>query len=241
MSGFATVLLFASLPALGNFAGGLIAEMTSVSGRGLSIALHAALGIILAVVSLELLPQAFATESKWVVIAAFAAGGAFFLVIDEAMEVVSRRLGDQGAGPLAVFFATSVDLFTDGLMIGTGVVVSSTLALLLALGQMTADVPEGFATIAGFKAQGVPRRRRLVLAASLALPILAGATIGYFGVRDAPELVQLSLLAFSAGVLVTVAVEEIGPQAERCEPRAAALALVGGFSLFALISAYVEV
>ena len=59
--------------------------------------------------------------------------------------------------------------------------------------------------------------------------------------RNAPELVQLSLLAFSAGVLISVAIEEIGPQAERCQPRDAGLGLIAGFTLFAFISAYVEV
>ena len=241
MSGFGTVVALAALPALGNFAGAMIAEVFDVSSRTLSVALHASLGIILAVVSLELLPQAFGASVKWVVIVAFAAGGIFFLVLDRAVDLVAERLGAGAAGPLAVFFATSVDLFTDGLMIGTGVVVSSTLALVLALGQVTADLPEGFATIAGFKRRGVPRRRRLLLAASFAVPILFGATFGYFAVRDAPELVQLSLLAFTAGILVTVGVEEIAPQAERCEPRQASLALVGGFTLFAFVSAYLEV
>ena len=240
MTAFTTVLLLAALPAAGNFVGGLVAEALDISDRVLSVALHVALGIILAVVSLELLPQAFEADAKWVVILAFGLGGVFFLVADRAIHVVERRLGG-GGGALAVYFATSIDLMTDGLMIGTGAVISPTLALLLALGQVTADIPEGFATIAGFKSSGVPRRRRLLLAAAFAIPIFAGATIGYYGVRDAPQLVQLSLLAFSAGVLISVAVEEIGPQAERCEPRNAALALVGGFTLFAFISAYVEV
>ena len=241
MTGFTTVLLLAALPAAGNFVGGLAAEALDISGRVLSIALHLALGIILAVVSLELLPQAFEADAKWVVILAFGLGGVFFTVADRAIHVVERRLGGARSGALAVYFATSVDLMTDGLMIGTGAVISSTLALLLALGQVTADIPEGFATIAGLKSSGVPRRRRVLLNAALAIPVFAGAAIGYYGVRDAPQLVQLSLLAFSAGVLTSVAVEEIGPQAERCEPRNAALALVGGFTLFAFISAYVEV
>lgn len=56
----------------------------------------------------------------------------------------------------------------------------------------------------------------------------------------ASELLQLSALAFTAGVLLSVAVEEIGPQAHDKEPRTSALALVGGFAVFALVAAYVE-
>lgn len=139
-----------------------------------------------------------------------------------------------------MFFAVSVDLFSDGLMIGTSAVFASTLALLLAVSQVSADFPEGFATVAGFKRQGLRRSRRLLVSAAFAIPIFLGTTIGFWAMRGASELAQLSVLAFTAGILLSVAVEEIGPQAHKKEPRTSALALVGGFALFALISAYVE-
>lgn len=71
------------------------------------------------------------------------------------------------------------------------------------------------------------------------LPVLLGATIGYWIVRGQPEIYKLSLLAFAAGVLVTGVVEEIVPEAhQEGEARVAALALVGGFALFTLLSVY---
>ena len=83
MTGFGTVLLLAALPALGNFAGRpLLAEAVTVSQRVLSLALHAALGIVVAVVSLELLPEALDTDTQWVPIVAFKLGGAFLLLTD---------------------------------------------------------------------------------------------------------------------------------------------------------------
>jgi len=132
-----------------------------------------------------------------------------------------------------------MDLFSDGIMIGTGTVVSSSLALLLALGQVTADLPEGFAVIANFKSKGVPRAKRLLIGAAFTVPILLGATIGYWAVRGQPEIVKFTLLAFTGGVLTTVVVEEMVPEAHQGEEaRYASLALVGDFALFALVSAY---
>lgn len=148
--------------------------------------------------------------------------------------------GGADAGPWLVFFAVSVDLFSDGLMIGTSAVFASTLALLLAVDQVSADFQRGFATVAGFKRQGLRRSRRLLVSAAFAIPIFLGTTIGFWAMRGASELTQLSVLAFTAGILLSVAVEEIGPQAHKKEPRTSALALVGGFALFALIAAYVE-
>jgi ZIP family zinc transporter len=179
VDGYLLALLLAALPALGNFGGGLVAEVTNVSERVLSLALHAALGILLAVIGLELMPEALRVGQPWVPVLAFVVGGAFFLVADQAIHTVEARFGGRGeAGPWLVFFAVSVDLFSDGLMIGTGALIGSTLALLLALGQVSADIPEGFATVAGFKRQGLPRSKRLLVAAAFVLPIFAGTTIG---------------------------------------------------------------
>jgi len=234
------VLTLAALPAVGNFAGGLVAEMLPVSERTLSLALHAAAGIVLAVVGMELMPRALSIEPAWLVVLALLAGGGFFVLADKTIDLLNCRFGSEGDfGPWAIFFAVSVDLFNDGLMIGAGSTVDLRLGLLLALGQVSADLPEGFATIASFRRRGIARRLRLLLSLSFALPVLAGAMIGYFGVRGGPELAKMLLLAFTAGILVTVTVEEIVPQAhEGEEARSAALFFIGGFALFTFLSVY---
>jgi len=86
-----------------------------------------------------------------------------------------------------IYVAVAVDLFSDGLMIGAGSAVATSLALVLALGQVLADVPEGFATIANFKDKEVPRRRRLIVGASFAVPVLLAATLAYVLLRGQGE------------------------------------------------------
>jgi zinc transporter, ZIP family len=241
MEGYLVALALAALPASGNFAGGLLSELVSVSQRAISLALHAAAGIILGVISVELMPESLRAETPWVVILAFAAGGGFFILLDSLLDVVQKRVGNPkaGAGPWAIFFGVAVDLFSDGLIIGTGSTIDFKLGLLLALAQVPADIPEGFATIANFKVRGVTRGKRLLLSAAFAVPIFLGTTVGYWVVRGQPEIVKLGLLAFTAGILLTVAVEEMIPEAHKeGEARLATVCLVGGFALFALLSAY---
>jgi zinc transporter, ZIP family len=234
-------LAFAAMPAFGNFVGGVLAEMFDASARTLSRALHAAAGIVLAVVAVELLPEAFEAASPLGIILAFVAGGCFFVLLDRVIGIVKNRFGGEGgAGPWVIFFGVAIDLFSDGVMIGAGSTLSFGLGLLLALGQVPADIPEGFATIATFKGRGVPRTTRLLLAASFALPIFLGTTIGYWAVRDAPEIYRLALLAFVAGMLIMVAVEEMLTEAHAGQEDSpiASLAFVGGFALFAVLSTY---
>ena len=252
MNQYLLALALAAMPAAGNFAGGLLAESMRVSQRMLSFALHAAAGIVMAVVAVELLPESFESAPAWLIVLAFVLGGGFFMAVDTAIERFGRsrdassaeagaasESGEAAGGPWVIYFGVAVDLFSDGIMIGAGSTVSFSLGLLLALGQVPADIPEGFATIATFRAKGVPRRTRLLLAASFALVIFLGVTVGYWAVRSAPEVVKFALLAFTAGVLMTVAVEEIVPEAHKSEETKTATAcFVGGFALFALLSKY---
>lgn len=241
MDGFLLVLALAALPAAGNFLGGLASEAVPVSDRTLSLALHLAAGIVMAVVGLELMPEALNSSLPWVPILAFVGGGVFFLLIQRAIGEIQAALGtgETSAGPLAIFSGVSLDLFSDGVMIGTGTVLNPALGLLLALGQVPADVPEGFAAVATLRKARVSRARRILLAASFAIPVVVGASLGYLALRDAPELLTLSVLAITGGALTSVVMEEMMTEAHEGETSALGpIFLTAGFAIFAAISAY---
>lgn len=98
---------------------------------------------------------------------------------------MQERFGkrDKSKGPSsvwAIYIAVFIDLFSDGMMIGTGSAIVTGLGFLLALGQVPADLPEGFATIATFKNSGTTTRaKRILLSASFAIPVFLGATVGF--------------------------------------------------------------
>lgn len=238
---YGLVLALAALPAAGNFFGGVLAEILPISNRLLSLALHAAAGIVLGVVGIELMPRVLAAERPGLILLFFVLGGAFFMLVDQAIDFAQARFAPRrpSGGPWAIYFGVAVDLFSDGILIGTGSTIALGLGVLLAIAQVPADIPEGFATIATFRRLGFSRRIRLWLAASFALPIFAGASLGYWFLRESPDIAKLSLLAFTAGILVTVVVEEIVPEAHRNgEARLASLVFVSGFALFAALSLY---
>ncbi len=249
MQGFVTVLMLTLLPALGNFGGGLLAEFLPVSQRALNLALHAAAGIILAVVGVELMPQALQVEPAWIIVLFFVVGGVFSIGLDKVVHFVQRAPGqtDGQSQPWMIYLGTAIDLFSDGIIIGTGSTIDLNLGILLALGQVPADIPEGFATVASFKESALSRQQRVLMSASFILPILLGSTIGYWAVSGRSDLLKFGLLAFTAGILVTIAVEELLVSAHDSiekagmeEGRLATLMLVGGFALFVLLGAYFE-
>ena len=80
MADYLYVLALALLPAFGNFAGGVLAEVIPTSRRMLSRALHAAAGIIVAVVATELMPEALGGAApSWAIVLGVCLGGAFYV------------------------------------------------------------------------------------------------------------------------------------------------------------------
>lgn len=78
------------------------------------------------------------------------------------------------------------------------------------------------------------------MALSFTVPIVVGATIGYFALRSAPELLTLSVLAVTGGALTSVVVEEMISEAHAGDTsRHGPIFLTVGFALFALVSVYV--
>jgi len=60
---------------------------------------------------------------------------------------------------------------------------------------------------------GISRKRRVLLAAGFAVPILLGATLGFLALRDAAGIITLSVLTPTGGALTAVVVEEINGEA----------------------------
>lgn len=240
MNDLLTVLGLALLPAAGNFAGGLLAEYRRPSKRTLNRALHPAAGIVLAIVAVELLPRALQNTSGWLIGVMFGLGGGAYLLVQWLVERLQADAGDGNrAGMWMVYFAVAVDLFSDGLMIGTGASVGAGLALVLAVGQLLADVPEGYAAVANLRDKGIPRTRRLLLSAAFAVPVLVAAIAAYYLLRNQSDAAQMSGLVFVAGLLTVAAVEDMLSEAHESagDVRSSVLAMVAGFVLFTFVSA----
>lgn len=94
-------------------------------------------------------------------------------------------------GRSPIFSGVSMDLFSDGIMIGTGTVLNPALGLLLALGQVPADIPEGFAAVATLRRAGIARAKRVLRSLPFTIPIVVLAALGFIALRNAPEALTL--------------------------------------------------
>lgn len=235
-----SVLVIALLPVSGNLLGTAAAELARAPRWVVGAALHAAAGVAIALVSIDLMPRVLETTPAWLLVVLFAVGAAFSVLLAKTAKWLCEVASSGSAGAWAVYTATAADLLSDGLMTGASSAVSSELGLLLGLSQVVGNLPAGFATIANFREQGVARRIRLLAAASFALPVIIGAALGFWLLRGQSDLTQNAALAVIVGVLLVATVEDLVPQADK--PGAArwlsTSAFVAGFAFFALLTAY---
>ncbi len=237
------VIGLALLPGLGNLAGGMVAEFVRTTPRLLNLALHAASGIVIGVIAIELMPEGLDNLAGWWIAASFAAGGAAYVGAESLIENMKpSQKGDGSTGMWMIYVAVAIDLSGDGLMIGSGSAVGASLAIVLAAGQVLADFPEGYSVVANLREKKVSRGRRIAVSLSFPVYCLGAALIAWFLLRNAPDAAKYFALSFVAGLLTVAAVEDMLKEAHEAagDNRLSALAFIGGFVLFTLVSAELE-
>lgn len=235
------VIGLALLPGLGNLAGGMVAEFVRTTPRLLNLALHAASGIVIGVVAIEIMPAALQNLAGWWIALAFAAGGLVYVGLEGLVEGKPQNK-PGGSAMWMIYIAVAIDLSGDGVMIGSGTAVSPSLAVVLAAGQLLADLPEGYSVVANLREKNVSRAKRIGVSVSFPLYCLAAALIAWFLLRDATDAAKYVALSFVAGLLTLAAVEDIMNEAHEAagDTRTSSVAVVGGFTLFALVSTGLE-
>lgn len=236
------LLAAALLPVVGNIVGGLVAESARPPQWVVGVALHAAAGIAIAVVSADLMPRILENVPTWLAVLAFVLGASFSLLLLKGVRFIQDRVGGGSVSAWMIYMAVAADSFSDGLMTGTGSAVSGRLGLMLGLSQLVGNIPGGFGALASFRASGMKRGKRILVLCSFVLPLGLGLAIGFVGLKDAGQLIQLAALAFVVGILLLTTIEDTLPQAdEPSPPRLLSTAsFAGGFAFFTLLSGYLQ-
>lgn len=231
------------LPATGNLIGNMIAEMVRPPRWVTGVALHGAAGIAIALISFDLLPRIVDAVPLLLVIAAFLVGAALSLLVATGIHLLQREAttGDpRRLGAWMVYAAICADLFSDGMMTGTGTAVSASLGMLIAAAQLIANIPGGFAVAANLRTRQISKRTRILSALAMFSGVVISAMLGFLALRDSSPLIQNAILAIFAGLLLLATIEDMIPEADAPRPSRwiSTLAFSLGFAGLALASHY---
>lgn len=100
MSAFFPVVVVSLLPAGGSIMGSLLAESLRTPPWLIGTALHAAAGVAMAVVSVDLMPRILAATPPWLLVTAFLCGAVFSaLLVQEWCRKPMSRVWHAGFRP----------------------------------------------------------------------------------------------------------------------------------------------
>ena len=206
----------------------------------LAMLLAGAGGVMLAVVSLDLLPTAWQIGPLSLVILGFIIGLAFMKLADQKLNAsppslpLPRRQRLKRIGLLVAAGIALHDL-PEGMAIALGQEATEDLGVLIAMAITLHNLPEGMATTAPLKMAGIKSWKILLLNFGIAFFTPFGALIGLLAI----DSVQNSLsffLALAGGAMAFLVFAELWPLSRERHPRYALLGGVLGYLFFAGIS-----
>jgi ZIP family zinc transporter len=180
-------------------------------------------GVLMAAVSLVLVPDGIEHLSLLWICIAFGGGGYVFMLVDRAVA--------QHGGAGAQLMAMLLDFVPEAMAVGAALAMNRPAGLLLALLIALQNLPEGFNAYRELSAHSRRTPNAIILSFS-ALVLLgpAMALVGHMVLAMLPALLG-GMMLFAAGGIVYLTFQDIAPQAVYRGHWAPPLATVAGFLL----------
>ncbi|MCK4327050.1 MAG: ZIP family metal transporter [Candidatus Diapherotrites archaeon] len=212
------IITLATLSGLTTFIGVWLATVIKKNKTLISIGIGFSSGVMIAISFLELMPMAMALAPGMLVLAAFSAGFGIVWLFDYFLPHMHfiKEAGKMGAAMKTgylVTFGIIIHDFPEGFAMATAFVVNPLAGILVAIAIAIHNIPEEFALGVPLVLMGKKKLLyKLALVSALAEP--AGAAIGLFLFSAWPALNPL-MLAFAAGAMVFVSIDELLPLAQK--------------------------
>lgn len=208
--------------------------------RILSMLLAGAGGIMLAVVSLDLVPAALSYREPVQCSAGFAGGIVFMTIADKILKASHNNLPANRRNRLkrlGILIASGIALhdIPEGMAIAAGQESTGKLGMLIALGIALHNLPEGMATATPLLMARIRKSKVLALNLGIAFFTPLGAVLGSIALGTVHSSLAF-FLALAAGAMACLVLAELWPLARERHPRCAILGGAAGFILFLVIS-----
>jgi len=160
-------------------------------------------GILLAAVSLVLVPHAMQALSITALLGLFLLGALIFMQLDRWLA--------RGGGAKGQLLAMLMDFIPEAIALGALASASPAAAMLLALFIAVQNLPEGFNAYRELEGAGLTARQGLGAFVLLSLLGPLAALAGHLWLADAPGVLG-GLMAFAAGGILYLVFQDIAPQ-----------------------------
>jgi len=176
-----------------------------------------AVGTLLGLSLLVLLPEAFDQLPPRTVLSCVLAGILVFFILEKLVLWRHCHTHDCEAHGIAaplVLIGDAVHNFLDGAVVGTAVLTSIPLGISTALAVVTHEIPQEIGDFAILLGAGYSARRALLLNALSGLAAVAGAIVAFAALESLPGLSPY-VLSFAAASFLYVAMADLMPDLHR--------------------------
>ena len=197
--------------------------LKSPTRRFMAVLLGFTSGIMLSVVSFDLLPEAFKLGSVGLSFVGMSVGVGVMLLIDEYMpgemsltkNARNRSEAEYGFIKSGILLGIGIAIhnFPEGLAVGSGFAANNALGLGLAIVIALHDMPEGIAMAAPLKMGGINKLKILLITILAGIPMGLGAFIGEIVGTISPIFISLNL-SFAAGSMLFITCGELIPKSQ---------------------------
>jgi zinc and cadmium transporter len=215
----ATILGLSLLGSCGGLivAGGLLLFNESLRTRLVPWLVSYAVGALLAVAFLALIPEALESLSPRQVLGSLLAGIVVFFLL-EKLVLLRHCHTDQcqvhGAAAPLVILGDAFHNFIDGAIISAAVLTSVPLGVNTAIAVAAHEIPQEVGDVAILLSAGYSRTRALVLNLASGAAGIVGALVGYSTVTVIPGI-RPFVLAFSSASMIYIAMADLIPDLHR--------------------------
>ena len=236
------ILIISFLSGSTTILGVILAMILKGKGSYVSMGIGFSSGIMIVISFLELFVKALSMSNELFVIFAFALGFLFILIIDMRlphMHVVEEKT--QAGRLIKISYLVAIGIlihdFPEGFAMASSFQVEVKFGLLIALGIAIHNIPEEFALSVPL----VLTKKMKLLTELLVLSALAEPLGAIFGIVLTSLVAQFNpfFLAFAAGVMVFVSVDELVPLAyEYRGMHHFAIGFIAGTTFFLVLSTF---
>lgn len=236
------VVILSLLAGLATLLGGIaVLILGRPTERSLAIFLGLAVGIMLGVIILDLLPSAYAHGTVFTAFYGFIFGKIFLFLIGQILELISPAAPAQrnmryllNMGYLIAVGIALHDL-PEGIAIAVGYAAQEHLGWLIALAIGLHNIPEGMAAAAPLRMGGMRPFAIVIIIGLVSLFTPLGTIIGLYIVSISPEKISF-LLALAGGAMSYIVLFKLIPEARQRHPNYARLGAAVGFAIIVFLS-----
>ena len=218
MSYSVSLMICLLVPALSVLAGALVVRVWQPTSVTLAAVQHFTAGLVLSAVAVELMGDLVSTPHFVAVVTGFVVGVFFMLAIGKITQRAESSQ-EQVGGSSGLIFAVGVDLFVDGLLVGTALTIGAKQGVLIAIALTIEAFFLAISTCSTLRARSAGRRKMFLVPVLLAVLVATGVlTARFFSVQLSGALL-VGTLSFATAALLYLVVEELLVEAHQAEDR----------------------